>query len=70
MWREAKFDNVVAKFFGKKKIVGEKRENGTTNEREKVNLTLSMSPLLPIFYLPMTKNGGERKEKVAMVLPK
>ena len=63
MRREAKFDNVVAKFLGKKKIVGEKRENGATNEREKVNSTLSTSQLLPIFSLPVTKNGGERKSK-------
>ena len=47
--------------FWKKKIVGEKRENGATNEREKVNSTFSTSQLLPIFSLPVIKNGVERK---------
>lgn len=49
--------------FGKKKIVGEKRENGATSEREKVNSTLTMSRLVPIFSLLVTKNGGEKKKK-------
>lgn len=57
-----KFDNVVAKFLEKKKSRREDRE-WRTNEREKVNSTLSMSQLLPIFSLLVTKNGGERKSK-------